>query len=699
MTSLDQLIQRNINPFDPTTFKPGNFWQETQDLHQEVASIHQGVLDDIEQALDAVSQDRATRTLLLAGDSGSGKSYLLGRLKRRLRDRACFVYIGPWPDSQFLWRHVLRQTVDSLVQVPEGQSDPQLIRWLRGLPAFCDRSMAKWVLGERRLFVRDLRASYPTGIYNAKEFFGVLYDLTHLELRPLAYDWLRGDDLDDDDLKALRVRQSIDSEDAAQKMLSNFGRIAASTQPMVLCFDNLDNIPLLPSGKPDLQSLLSVNSTIHNEKLSNFLILISIITSTWRQNQSVLQPADVARLHDKLVLKTINLDQAMALWASRLHPLHLQADPPPKSAIAPLSRQWLEHKYPGGKTLPRSALMLGQQLIQYFKEQREMPAEPAPTGAVPPTGKGGVTGSPRPKPPPPLPNLRASFGLVWQAEYQKVIQQLTRISQLSSPELIRRLQEVLEALQVVGVKTPFLKRTKFSAYSLVHEQPTHTGIVWTEDRNMQTFFYVMRACEKAMKECDRLYLLRAEKLGKASTKGYKLFKQIFAYAHYLHVQPDLKSVQMLETYHRLVNAACGGELVVGQTTPNLAKLQQLMRESELLNGCSLLQELEIMDEMPRSPSPASTRTSQKRSKPPVSGKNPLTGAQQAAHDHILNLMATQSLMGLQVLIDHAQTQIGNLSEADVRQVVDLLCDMQSLKILDPQAKLQEQLICWVPQDG
>ncbi|NJM98767.1 MAG: ATP-binding protein [Phormidesmis sp. RL_2_1] len=133
MPSLEQLIRKNLNPFDPTTFRPGNFWKETQNLSHEVTSIHEHVVDSVEVALDQVAYDRQTRSLMLLGESGSGKSYLLGRIKRRLNDRACFAYIGPWSDSQHIWRHVLRQTVDSLMAVAEGQRESQLMRWLNGL--------------------------------------------------------------------------------------------------------------------------------------------------------------------------------------------------------------------------------------------------------------------------------------------------------------------------------------------------------------------------------------------------------------------------------------------------------------------------------------------------------------------------------------------------------------------------------------
>jgi len=47
----------------------------------------------------------------------------------------------------------------------------------------------------------------------------------------------------------------IDNEDA-QNILANFGRISAQTT-IVLCFDQLDNIPRLPDGSIDLKHCLA----------------------------------------------------------------------------------------------------------------------------------------------------------------------------------------------------------------------------------------------------------------------------------------------------------------------------------------------------------------------------------------------------------------------------------------------------------
>jgi hypothetical protein len=678
VTSLQQLIQRNLNPFDASTFKPGNFWQENQDPNQEVEGIHWSVLQTIERTLDQVASDRRTRTLLLTGDSGSGKSYLLGRLKRQLNSKAFFAYIGPWPDSDYLWRHTLRSTIDSLIHAPEGQSESQLVLWLKGLPSLRDRNFAKWILGERGIFIRDLRASFPAGIYNAKEFFGVLYDLvTNPELRPLAYDWLKGDDLDQEDLKALRVKRSLDSEDAAHRVLGNFGRLAVATQPIVLCFDNLDGIPRLGNDKLDLQSLFNLNSTIHNESLNNVLVIISIITGTWRQNRSAIQPADQARIHKTVNLHPINLEQAQALWASRLASIHAQAKPKPDSAIAPLSADYLNHKFPGGKTLPRNTLMLGQRLITHFKQHGTLPDLTTPPPEKP--------GQPSVDPP-----IQANFNVTWEKEFKTVQQQVTRISQFTSPELIWRLRQVLEALQVPQITPQFLTGSRFASYSLSHQHHVLTGIVWSEDRNMNTFFHLMNACQKqvAKNACDRLYFIRAENLGNPRNRGQKIYQQVFqSQTAHRHIQPDLLSVQYLETYHKLATAAQGGELVIGQTTPHLKDLQAFVRESKVLEPCPLLQELQVVA------TPAGRKSG--GGKAGTTGKT--TVETSAIADYILNIVATQSLIGRVVLVQNAQQQFPKAEADQLDTAVKTLCQQNRIQLLDPNADPAGQLICYVPQ--
>ena len=668
MPSIEQLVRQNINPFDPTTFRPGNFWKETQDENQEVSSIHKGVLDTVEQTLDLLLRDRKTRTLLLMGDAGSGKSYLLGRLKRRLNSKACFAYVTPWPDSKFIWRHVLRQTVDSLLETPEGQSESQLLCWLKGLEVLKQKGIAKRIRGERSVFVGDMRASFPSGLYRPRDFFGVLYELLNPETRMTASDWLRGEDLDEEELKILKVKHSIDSEDAAQKILANFGQIADSTQPIVICFDNLDNIPSKADGKPNLQAMFNVNSTLHNEKVNNFLILVSIITSNWRDNRGAIAHADRDRIDEELPLRLINLDEAEAIWASRLQPLHAQANPKPLSKISPLTRQWLEHKYPGGKVAPREALILAEQLTHTFKREGSLPDIPNTVSDDPLTISLGSS--------------IASFELAWQKEFQETGEQLSRIAQFSSPELVRRLQEALEALAVSEVRAGVLPSPTYKSYSLGHQQSGQkVGIVWTEDGSLTSFCNVMKACQKMLDSGIRtqLYLIRAANLGTQRNKGFQIFKEVFAGSKHAHIKADLESVQYLEAYHRLVNAAASRELVIASQTPDVSELQALVRSSDVLAGCKLLQQLGIVKSHI------------------IDDTDPENWADvETAKKYILNLMATQSMVGMQAVVNRAGEHVPSLSTEDIQNVVYALCDANKIQMLDPTAQPENQLLCWVP---
>jgi len=693
VASLEQLIKINLNPFDPTTFKPGNFWKETQDQSLEVTSIHEHAVDSVESALAQVAHDHKTRTLMLLGDSGSGKSHLLGRIKRRLLSQACFAYIGPWSDSQFIWRHVLRQTVDSLMAVPEGQNESQLMRWLKGLDFFKRGGIAQRLIGERGVFIRDMRASFPTA-YQGKEFFSAIYALLDPNLQMIATDWLRGEDLDDEDLQLLRVKNSIDSEDAAQKMISNLGWLADSTQPVVLCFDNLDNVPDMPNGQTGLKAMFNVNTMIHNEKLKNFLVVISLITSNWRTNEGAIEYANVARVDQQLTLPKITIEQAIALWTSRLHPLHSKATPKPATPIAPLTREWLDFKYPGGKLLPRLALMSAEQLIREFKKTGKLPA--IPDEKIVDTTTGAV--APEPIVPVSDESDRASFELMWQKEFKATGNQLSRISQFSSPELIRRLQESLEALAIENVQHAILPSTKYSSYSLGYERADRACVVWTEDGNMTSFCHVMKACKKIKdgNGRDRIYLIRKEKLGTPKNKGYKVWQDVFSDEKHQHLAPDLSSVQYLETYHRLVNAAAGGELVIGAKTPHVKELQEFVRETNVLANCKLLQQLgafSVAEGDTAEPPPVVSPNPPSKN---VETPGPSSEELAVAERYILNIMTTQSLVGMQILVENTQEQVPALSSDTIVGVIQSLSAAQKVHILDPNAKPENQILCHIP---
>ncbi|MBP0004016.1 MAG: ATP-binding protein [Cyanobacteria bacterium SBC] len=675
MVSIEHIVQRAVNPFDSTTFRPGNFWHDDCDPNATIESIHQDIVVEIDRVLDLVRVDGRSRTILLSGDSGSGKSFLLSRLKQSLNRKAFFAYIGPWPESDYIWRHTLRYTIDSLTYVPDGQTESQLLLWLKSLSAFRDRGFLKRIIGERNLFVHNFKATYPTGIYNANEFFSVLYHLADPQMYALACDWLKGDDLDEESLKALHVNSSIDTEHKAQSLLGNFGRIATATQPIVMCFDNLDNVDRSDRGYIDLQALFNVNSIVHNQKLKHFLVVVSIVTNTWNENARHVQPADLARIDTELHLRPIDLDRAAALWENRLNPLHRQADNPPPSPLYPLSRSDLDRKFPGNQALPRSVLMLGRKLFQEVKSRpletavshfyREEESRDRSAYLVARDGKID-----------PL----AAFKLVWEKELAIVRSKIQSIRQFSAPELMQMLREVLEALDVTGVRPRLLESPTYGRYSLSFYWSFtlgRIGVIWIEEPNLVSFCHVMKACQEALQKntCQFLYLIRAENLGVPRNQGYRRYKQLFVDSIHRHIIPDIESIQTLAAYHHFVNTAKSGDFVLCDRVLSFEELQKLVLQLEVFQECRLLQNLDVFSH-------------DLGSLLDLEEHDPIDRAK----EYIFALVKTQQLVGRTVLVESTNAQFPDLERPAIERAIEDLCTDERITVLNPDSALEEQLV-------
>ena len=701
MASIDEIILRSPNPFD--NISSVNFWHEQQQPEPEVESIHQEAIAAIEATLDQVAQDHRTRTLILDGDGGSGKTYLLGRLKKAFNHKAFFAYIPPFPQTDHIWRHILRYTVDSLVQVPEGQTDSQLLLWLNSvLSPLKQRTVKQKILkddvldllrSDRQKFINQLKSIYKkASIYNADNFFGVLHDLTDPEPYPLACEWLRGDSLSEESLQTLKVKNSIDDEIAAREIIANFSRIAGDTQPIVLCFDQLDSISLLPDGFP---TLFNINTKVHGED-NNFLIIISIATNTLKKHESQIDLTHKARIDKRVALGLINLEQAESLLASRLYPLHHQANPKPKSSLYPLTRQYLEDEFPGGKTNPRNSIILGRDIFLEYKKWLFAGNQPPfkPPRSTQPTPDDDL-------------DLLAAFKLKWREEFTKVQQRIAKVRYLSSPELIQMLQEALSALQVEGIQTPLFTGTKFASYSLGYQLTSKSkseqfGVVWTEDSNMTTFFHVMEACGKESKKnlALTLCLIRAEEMGSSKNKGYKKYTEIFTGSRHHRITPNLTSVHYLATYHGLVKDAREGDLVIGGKTLGFKNLQSLIRECEVLNDCPLLQDLDIVtksDETGNSGNQKDTNGTKKSDGASTDKGDSSQKELMEAKDFLLNVIKTQHFMGKPILIQNTLSQFSSLNETHIEDLIKQLCEEKKIQLFNPTAQPEAQLICLVPK--
>ena len=663
MATLKEIIQREVNPFDPVTFTTGNFWtQSDRSTVATVESIHQTAITQVQNTLKSVIKDNHTRSILLMGDSGCGKSYLLSRLKKTLNDRAFFVYIEPCLVNDYIWQHTLRHTVDGLMHTPEGEEESQLLLWLKGLSAYRDGGIKKKLLGARNHFIHELRSIYPTGIYQPRDFFAVLYALTNPDLYYPACDWLRGNSLSEEELKLLGVGSVIDSEEAAKGIIANFGHISTDNRPIVLCFDQVELSAKSADGSLDLSPVFNINTAFHNNNLKNFLVIISIVQHTWVKCQKTIPLSDLARIKHKIILRQISLEQVKALWASRLHSIHSQANPQPSSSIEPLNERELDNKYPGGKANLRDALNLAGIFYEKYKS----------TGSI----EISENSQPEPK------NHSAAFKLLWQDELNKTQTRIKRLRQLSSPELIEMLMTAMKVLGVEQIK-PKLLSGRYSTYSFSYQLKNSSliGVLWDEDSNLRSFCNAMKACENVIKSQDdiNLVLIRSESMGSKNNKGHQIYEQTFNNSSHKHIQSSLESVHYLKTYQKLFNDARSGDLVLNYQSLKVADLEKLVRETKVLHRCGLLQDLEIIP---------STKV--------IKPKASIDKTFKEVKESLLNFVEHHYLLGQETLIKQAKTQFTEIETAKIEHLIEELIKEKKISIVNPKAQLTERLICLIP---
>jgi hypothetical protein len=129
-----------------------------------------------------------------------------------------------------------------------------------------------------------------------------------------------------------------------------------------------------------------------------------------------------------------------------------------------------------------------------------------------------------------------------------------------------------------------------------------------------------------------------------------------------------------------VNAALASELVVAGKILSLKELEDLIRKSEILNKCTLLQDLGIVS-----------------SKPDGGDNGNGEGKLQDIKEFLLNLVKTQGYLAKKVLIQNTLSQFSQVTQSQVEVLIQELCQAKKIQIIDPNVPPEAQLIYFVPQ--
>jgi len=130
--------------------------------------------------LDRVAIDHRTRTLMLYGDSGSGKAiYWVGSNKPQSQSLLPTLVLGLIVTS-FGGTSYAKPLIACYMFLKNSKN---LSCSGSGLPAFRERGFKKWVLGERAI-LSATSGHLPRWHLQRQRIFWVLYDLTNPELYP-----------------------------------------------------------------------------------------------------------------------------------------------------------------------------------------------------------------------------------------------------------------------------------------------------------------------------------------------------------------------------------------------------------------------------------------------------------------------------------------------------------------------------------
>jgi len=306
------MISQLADPFDNHVVRDA--WATTA---VNVETIHRAVFDACLSALEKVRQSPGmpTRSVLIYGSAGSGKTHLLGRLRKAVVEEpskhpANFCYVRLATSPSMIRRHVRRCLADDMLRPDESTGLCQLdrillarisksqkpvnanvaIRYLKRLPKSApDQKQLSLAIGSL-----DEKARLGRNFARACELWLLRKYRRDIE------DWFKGGDIPDEARTRLGfARDSISSDDdpemAAQDIILRWSRLISGLRPLVLCFDQIE---ALVTGDGSAAGLVDFGRFVANlyEESPGTLIVTCIQAAFKKQFEEQIRRADFDRL-------------------------------------------------------------------------------------------------------------------------------------------------------------------------------------------------------------------------------------------------------------------------------------------------------------------------------------------------------------------------------------------------------------------
>ena len=334
---------KQLGPYKNTVVR--NPW-ETNVI--DVEEIHRTSYRKAIRSIDNVKKNRNVAIFVLQGEPGSGKSHLLWRISKNAEEkRFLFVNIVPYISvSGISYTIILQSLIESLLKKhPNLKSRPidHLIGWTikQGLKLVEQKKIPRQsmfyvetILKQNGLpFVakgifetipqKNTREKLKQEIKNTltnkykefpRYFFHLVAMLMDKEKERLAIDFLKGEELSNEELKELNLSAGFRiNEDVAYKLLISF--LNFSPFPFVISIDQIETIDRHLS-KEDIKDFFEKIVRLFSNS-GNALFLLSVQTQTFKKWEKFL-PVNVAeRLSERATIFPLNINDAKEIIKRR----------------------------------------------------------------------------------------------------------------------------------------------------------------------------------------------------------------------------------------------------------------------------------------------------------------------------------------------------------------------------------------------
>ena len=367
----------------------------------DVASLNAPVSDAVLSAIDAArgaalagGAGRHSRSFLVLGPAGAGKTHLFARLRRCAGASAAFVLLRPELAVEPTPRHVLAQAVDALRRpIPEQPERSQLDVVVGSAVSVLNGAGARWPA----VALDQLRGLPERERQESLERAVEVIERSHPEIEPdwlvrfldlpfasganrrAAFQWLSGREPDLLQLERLGFREPL-PDASVLPALRTLTAVASFSAPFVVVFDQLENLIEEDGTTGRIHSHARLFCELHDTVPGLVLVQMSLEAEWQRRISPALASSEQSRMETSVLrLALPTADQRVELLDAWLGALAPEARLP---LPWPFTREsWHLWQDALGVT-PRMLMIAAREALEHGDEVEEAHHQ-APDGAAP----------------------------------------------------------------------------------------------------------------------------------------------------------------------------------------------------------------------------------------------------------------------------------------------------------------------------